>query len=233
MASSRFTSPDPPAAQRCAVQKPPNRNEPTTVDIMKALTDGKGGDAVEMLNDDPGILYRMESKGYNPLAAALENSSAEVVEALLQRGADPNNKFTHPLQVLVPRVDVMELPPWARGAHDMQMDCSDALAKLRIMLRYGANPRMCAADQRGLTLTQRALRLGWHDFVDTLTIWRDATIAPLRCCSRTMETGAAKRTGCIRQRFHQAEECSTLEQLPERAFEAILYSLIPGQLDPL
>lgn len=94
------------------------------------------------------ICHCILQSGYTALFYAIEKASASVVEALLRRGADPNAKLQHEVQLVVCRSVVLDfkrkcdgLPQGSRGNTPLHFACLlEKTKQAELLLEFGAQP---------------------------------------------------------------------------------------------
>ncbi len=126
----------------------------TTVDVFEAAARGDVARVLELLREEPARAHQTSPDGFRPLGLAAFFGHPEVVEVLLEAGADPD----------VSSRNAMRVTPLHSGAA-----CRDPEAALdicRALLRRGADPD--ATQAGGWTPLHQAAQHGNERLVDLL-----------------------------------------------------------------
>jgi ankyrin repeat protein len=118
-------------------------------DFDKALISNDIPGIVRMLDEDPAIVNQRDDKGRTPIDLAVSRSSPEVVELLIQRGADINM-----------REDVYGSTPL------LQVVARDRKEIAEILLRHGVDIAM--KNNAGETAYDYAVALGRTEIAEML-----------------------------------------------------------------
>jgi len=118
-------------------------------DFDRALISNEIPVIVRMMDEDPALVNQRDDKGRTPIDLAVSRSSGEVVELLIQRGADINT-----------REDVYGSSPL------LQVVARDRKEIAEILLRHGVDVSM--KNNEGETAYSYAVALGRKEIAEML-----------------------------------------------------------------
>ncbi len=103
--------------------------------FVKAIKDGKGNDALKLLQDKPTLVNARDFNGQTALIAAIENRDREWAGYLLQQGADPNLASSNgdtPLMVAA-KTGSQEIAEWLIG-EGAKVDATNRMGETALIL---------------------------------------------------------------------------------------------------